>query len=1043
MDSGANAAVFLSAELTVSSELPFTGFAAPNYNKATGVAIMSQSEQTEQKFEASHRIFLDATEIPDPNVRDEYVASACGSDAALRQEVARLLGHHGQAGDFLERPLPEREEFRSLLVEPPDLAGSELDGRYRLLRLLGSGGMGQVWLAEQTRANNRRVAIKLLHAGMDSARILSRFETEFRVLAGLHHPHIAAIFDGGLTQNGLPFLVMEFVDGQSLCEYCDTRRLSIEARLRLFISICQAVDYAHQQGVIHRDLKPGNLLVEEISGQAVPRVIDFGLARVVSGSSVDQSRLTDHGWYLGTPEYMSPEQMTASVASIDARADVYSLGVILFQLLTGRTPFRCLSREPAALPDFFNKVRESDPPRPSAVVTESADQVNAGARGLSPQALAARLAGDLDWIALRALEKTVSARYGSAADLAADIERHLAGQAVSAHPPGPGYRLKKLYSRRRSAVLGTAIALCTLIAGLSFGAWALRAKWTTDANFRRASVQAQMAETAVLTELRASLAQASEHLRSSPPEHQELARAALRQTAARWQEYANQADSDAAGITLRAEAHCRIGAIHRLLGESSEAHRLLTLAQAALLGQAKQQQPTAELRSLAAETLSELARCKVENGDSQQARMLFNEAITELDAAIAMLPERPEFVSTLAIIKRDYALMLVHQSETREAHRLLTDSINLYRQLQTRYPERRRFAEDMEASNSAMAYCLRVLGQHDAALNVAISSRQKTEELLTQTPDNYDLRRRVAAQSYLCGLLLQDLGRLDESNAEMRRAEQSFGDLSRLFPLEPELRRRRANALNSLAVGLTRLQQPENALKFFEECRRIREELVAEQPRQPELLDELAITLQNSIAAAASRQSSTIETELPARMYELRKTLAADFPESPIYTYHFSSASNVYGTVLLQQQRVSEADDVLQQGVQTLQQLMLQHPGVPLHRQLLSKLIYSTAEVCVAEERWDEALQRLREAIETRDADRGDPLTALFIAQCRLLNADIFRRSNQPARALEELQATEEIVGRLPDHLPEVVQVRKRVLDRLAQLRDQQQIRNR
>lgn len=190
-------------------------------------------------------------------------------------------------------------------------------------------------------------------------------------------------------------------------------------------------------------------------------------------------------------------------------------------------------------------------------------------------------------------------------------------------------------------------------------------------------------------------------------------------------------------------------------------------------------------------------------------------------------------------------------------------------------------------------------------------------------------------------------------------------------------------------------------------------------------------------------QSSTIETEIPARMYELQKTLAADFPESPIYTCHFASASNVYGTVLLQQQRVPEADDVLQQGVQTLQQLMLQHPGVSLHRQLLSKLIYSTAQVCVAKERWDEALQRLREAIETRDADRGNPLTAVVIAQSRLLNADVFRGSNQHARALEERQATEEIVGRLPDHLPEVVQVRKRVLARLRELRDQQQTRDR
>jgi serine/threonine protein kinase len=1001
---------------------------------------MSQPDRTELQLEAIHEIFLDATEIPDPGDRENFLVAACRGDQELRHRVEELLSHHERAGDFLDRPLPQREEFRGLLLETPDLAGVELDSRYRLLRLLGSGGTGQVWLAEQTRANNRRVAIKLLHAGMDSARILSRFETEFRVLAGLHHPHIAAIFDSGVTQTGLPFLVMEFVDGQSLCEYCDTRQLSLEARLRLLISICQAVHYAHQQGVIHRDLKPGNLLVEEISGQAVPRVIDFGLARVVSGSSVDQLRLTEHGWYLGTPEYMSPEQMTASVTSLDARADVYSLGVILFQLLTGQTPFRCLSREPAALPDFFNAVRESDPPRPSAVVTESADQGVAGARGLSSQALAARLAGDLDWITLRALAKTASARYGSAAELAAELELHLAGQAVSAHPPGFVYRLEKLYSRRRSAVPGIAIALCTVLVGLSFGTWALLAKWDADADFRRAAVQARTAENAALTELRASLAQASEHLRSSLPEHQELARAALRQTAARWQQYANQAASDAAGITLRAEAHYRIGAIHRLLGESSEAHRLLMLARAALDAQSRQQQqPTPDLRSLAAETMSELARCKVENGDFQQARQLFNDAIAELNAAVAMLPEQPELVSTLAIIKRDYAMALINQGDARTAHKLLDESIRLLQELATRYPDRRRYAEDVEASNSVMAYCLRMLGQHDAALTVATNALGKTQTLLGEAPDNYDLRRRVAAQSYLCGLLLQDLGRLDESNAEMQRSEQGFAELSRLFPLEPELRRRRANSLNSLAVGLVRLQQPENALKFFEECRRIREELVAGQPRQPELLDELAITLQNSIAAAAALPNFTIESELPARMYELRKTLVADFPESPVYAYHLASASNLYGNILLQQQRITEADGVLQDGVQTLQQLMTQHPGVPLHRQLLGKLFYSNAEVSVATKRWDEALQRLQKAIETRDRHPADPLDAVFIAQCRLLNADVFSRSAQLERALEELQATEELVDQFPDKLPEVAQVRKHVQDKLSRLREQQQ----
>lgn len=465
---------------------------------------MNPSAEVGSQIPTGHEIFLDALEIIDDLARAEFLRVACRGHAELQHQVETLLQHHSRAGQFLETPLLHREHVCSLILETPTLAGTRFDDRYRLLKLLGTGGMGQVWLAEQLMAENRHVAVKLLHPGADSGRSLPRFRAELQVLTRLHHPHIASVLDGGMTQHGLPFFVMEFVNGKPLCEYCDTHQLSLKARLKLFIIICRAVHYAHEQGVIHRDLKPGNLLIEDLAGHPTPRVIDFGLARLIDDSSPANERLTEHGWYLGTPEYMSPEQMTASVASLDPRADVYSLGVILFELLTGQTPFRCVSREPAALPDFFTTVRLTDPPQASAAAAAAKSEDAAAARSLSRQALATRLAGDLDWITLKALDKSPSARYASAADLASDIERHLNSQPVSAHPPDVLYRLRKHWSRHRAIAANIAVSLVALIAVLAFGTWAQLVQLQTGEARDRAADQAKAAEEIALDKWRES-----------------------------------------------------------------------------------------------------------------------------------------------------------------------------------------------------------------------------------------------------------------------------------------------------------------------------------------------------------------------------------------------------------------------------------------------------------------------------------------------------------------------------------------------------------
>ncbi|MDF1838592.1 MAG: serine/threonine-protein kinase, partial [Planctomycetota bacterium] len=351
---------------------------------------------------------------------------------------------------------------------------------------------------EQNEPVRRTVAIKLIKAGMDSREVLARFEAERQALAVMDHPNIARVFDAGLTRQGRPFFAMEFVQGEPLSEYCDRERLSVRQRLELFVLICNGVQHAHQKGIVHRDLKPNNILVCTIDGRPTPKIIDFGLAKAVDQPLTDNSLQTAYGVMLGTPLYMSPEQADAKVLDIDTRADVYSLGVILYELLTGSTPLEQNKLQEAAVAEVLRIIREVDPPRPSTRLSASEALPSVAAqRSLDPNQLRRRVSGDLDWVVMRALEKERDARYGSASGLAADIVRHLADEPVSAGPPSTSYRLRKFVKRNRATVIAfsvVGVALLLGVIGTSFGlVWALDERDRADEQARIASA-AQLAE---------------------------------------------------------------------------------------------------------------------------------------------------------------------------------------------------------------------------------------------------------------------------------------------------------------------------------------------------------------------------------------------------------------------------------------------------------------------------------------------------------------------------------------------------------------------
>jgi|GEM_PF-1063981 len=764
-------------------------------------------------------IFKAACKIASPEARAEYLRQACGNDRALFDRVTDLLRAYDEEPSFLESP-PAGLLATVAMPSAAERPGETI-GRYTLLEEIGQGGFAVVYLAEQQEPVHRRVALKILKPGMDTREIIARFESERQALALMDHPNIARVLDAGATESGRPYFVMELVEGVRLTDYCDQHALGIRQRLELFAEVCQAVQHAHQKGIIHRDLKPSNLLVTVCDGRPVPKVIDFGIAKAIGGQLAGQTTLTSFGQMLGTPLYMSPEQAGLGRLDVDTRSDIYSLGVVLYELLSGTTPFEEEKLRHASYDEIRRTIREEEPPRPSSRVATlgAAASTVAAHRQTDPTSLVRLLRHELDWVVMKCLEKDPNRRYETANGLARDIQRYLADEPVRACPPSAGYRLRKFARRNRVALVTMALVVATLLVGSIVSTWqAIRATqaeqvaeerlaaetqardaaelaWAAEARQRLAAEEARRTEEALRREAerqrqraeanfaRARLAveqfldKVTEDQLLRAPGLQPLRRELLSSAMNFYEEFIKERSDDPSLMAVLANANLRMGKIYSELGRPHEAQKAFQQASALYekLRLAGQETP---------EVLRGLADVWFNWGQYEKTIELCNQA----------LAKRPGDLETRRLLGSAYNAVALNTDVGREA--------------------------------------AKALEYHQKALAVR-------EELLHLAPDNPLYLIQLSSTINNLGVMLSQQQRFEEALAMYQRSAAMVEKALARGLHVPLYGRWAAIALSNTAAIQKRLGRHEEALQSFQRAVQVRRKLVLDNPAMPVLKSEL------------------------------------------------------------------------------------------------------------------------------------------------------------------------------------------------------------
>jgi len=746
-------------------------------------------------------LFIAALDQPPPD-RAAFLDTACGGDVSLRERVERLLAGHDKATGILDHSAapPDPDETIDRVVPTTESAGSVLAGRYKLLEEVGAGGMGTVWVAEQSKPVRRKVAVKLIKAGMDSKTVLARFEAERQALAVMDHPNIAKVLDGGTTDTGRPFFVMEYVKGVPITDYCDAARLSVADRLALFVPVCQAVQHAHQKGIVHRDLKPSNILVCLYDGQPVPKVIDFGLAKALHQPLTDLTLHTAHGQMLGTPLYMSPEQAEFNNLDVDTRADVYALGVILYELLTGTTPLERNQLRRAAWDEMLRLIREEEPPRPSARLSSSGSLPSVAAqRQLEPARLTKLIRGELDWIVMKCLEKDRGRRYDTANGLAQDVQRYLVDEPVEACPPTAAYRLRKMARKYRKVLvtLGAFAVLLLTAAVVSVGlaSWAIHERNHADQQKRVAEEQKQVAEVnfrraveAVDQMLTRVGTKKLAHVPQMEPIRVELLQDALRF----YRQFLAERADDPAMQLETANAHNRVAFILLELGQHDE------------------------------------------SGES------YRQALTLLDKLSADSPDDPELTHIRAGIYGQLGVLHVGLHQYPQAMKAYRQAETLWEGLERRQPGDRKARLGMAQACSNLIIVYRQKGELDEAVATFLKCRAILDDLLVAEPASMECLECLALSHQAAAVVYTAKDKDDLAEEAHQKALDLFRQLLRDEPDSVKFQRNVAQTSSNLASFYTQSNQHKKADRLYKQSVDAYEALFRDHPKVTMFAIELA-----------------------------------------------------------------------------------------------------------------------------------------------------------------------------------------------------------
>lgn len=913
--------------------------------------------------------------------REGYLASACGTDAALRAEVEALLRAHDGAAKFMASPtagsladaIPTADSPAAALTVASPLRegpGTRI-GPYKILQLIGEGGFGSVFMAEQEKPVARKVALKIIKLGMDTRQVVARFEQERQALAMMDHANIARVLDAGATDTGRPFFVMELVKGDPIVEYCDKNNLSIEDRLELFAQVCNAVQHAHTKGIIHRDIKPSNILVSTQDGRPSAKVIDFGIAKATASKLTEKTLFTEHRQLIGTPEYMSPEQAEGNL-DIDTRTDVYSLGVLLYELLTGTTPFTGKELRSAAFGELQRIIREVEPPKPSTRLSNNTDTIAsiAAKRHTEPKRLGTLVRGELDWIVMKALEKDRQRRYETANGLAMDIRRYLSGEAVNAAPPSNAYRFRKLVQRNKGPVAAGSAVAAVLVLGLvgtSVGLVRAERARAGEADQRQQAEAARAEALAQETKAREQEAEAIKQATVAKVQEAEAKKqAAIAQAVAKFQtdmlaavDPANLPKDPVTGEPLndRVTVVQAIEAAVRKLDAEGGGEGSL------------KDQPLVEaaVRNTIGMTLQALGR--------------YDEAEPNLRRSLAIRRENlPAAHPDIAASLNDLAQLLLLQNKLTEADPLQRESLAIDR-------------ATLPAGHPNIASNLDNL----AKIRLAEDKPAEAEPLFREA---LAIRRAAyPAQHPVIALGLNNLAHTLRAQNKLTEAEtlqrEALAINRAALPAgHPHI----AIGLNSLGLLLTAQNKLTEVEPLYREALAInRAALPVGHPEIATSLNNLAIFLfaQNNLAEAESLQREAVAI--------WRAALPAEHP-------NIFSGLNSLGTILYAQNKFAEAEPLLREGLEMRRRAFpAGHIQIAVGLSSLARVQQGLGRTADARAGWDEAI-----AIVRLSAPNGSPDLARLLwrsGSVRLDNKDY-------AAALSELEETVAMGEKVlpPDH---------------------------